>query len=171
MNKDDSHTWDRTSHGLNKLVMDFSNKDDNEQETYEKQSEEYALKLNASAFASRSKAKAKPQRRDPASSSTRTIPIGKRTWTDVEAGEYSLSDYPLSKKLINLLRHGLPRETDGAIEFWRIKDYLQITAKSRPMMNLIARSSERAPSALSSTASECPGKNQMRKSKSSEYSS
>ena len=32
----------------------------------------------------------------------------------------------MSKKLINLLRHGsLPREEDGAIEFWRIKDYLQ----------------------------------------------
>ena len=38
----------------------------------------------------------------------------------------SLSDYSVSKKLINLLRHGsLPRENDGAIEFWRIKDYLQ----------------------------------------------
>ena len=32
----------------------------------------------------------------------------------------------MSKKLINLLRDGsLPRENDGAIEFWRIKDYLQ----------------------------------------------
>ena len=32
----------------------------------------------------------------------------------------------MSKKLINLLRHGsLPREDNGAIEFWRIKDYLR----------------------------------------------
>ena len=32
----------------------------------------------------------------------------------------------MSKKLINLLRHGsLPREDDGAIEFWRTQDYLQ----------------------------------------------
>ena len=32
----------------------------------------------------------------------------------------------MSKKLINLLRHrSLPREDDGAIEFWRIRDYLQ----------------------------------------------
>ena len=32
----------------------------------------------------------------------------------------------MSKKLINLLRHGsLPREDDGAIEFWRVKDYLE----------------------------------------------
>ena len=34
----------------------------------------------------------------------------------------------------------------------------RVTAKSRPMMSSIARSSERAPSALSSTASERPGK-------------
>ena len=91
------------------------------------QFEEYALKkLNAGDFASRSKAKAKPQKRDFASSSTRTIPIKERTWTDVEPGKHSLSDYPVLKKLIHLLRHGsLPREDDGAIEFWRIKDNLQ----------------------------------------------
>ena len=67
INKDDSHSWVRISHGLNKLVTNLNNKDqdDNEQEISEKQFEEYALKLNASAFASRSKAKAKPQRRDP----------------------------------------------------------------------------------------------------------
>ena len=82
--------------------------------------------MNASDFACRSKAKAKPQRRDSASSSTRTIPIGERTWTDIEPQKYSLSDYPVSKKLINLLRHGsLPRDNDGAIEFWRITDLLQ----------------------------------------------
>ena len=77
------------------------------------QFEEYALKLNASDFASRSKANAKPQRRDSASSSTRIIPIGERTWTDVEPQKYSLSDYPVSKKLIRLLRHeNLPRDDD-----------------------------------------------------------
>ena len=90
------------------------------------QFEEYALRLNASDFACQSKAKAKPQRREPAGSSTRTIPIGERTWPDVEPQEYSLSDNSVSRKLINLLRHGsLPREDDGAIEFWRIKDNLQ----------------------------------------------
>ena len=90
------------------------------------QFEDCALKSNAHAFASRSKAKAKPQRRTSASSSTKTIPIGERTWTDIEPQDYSLTDYSVSKKLINLLRHGsLPREDDGAIEFWRIKDYLQ----------------------------------------------
>ena len=56
----------------------------------------------------------------------KTFPMGERTWIDVEPGKYSLSEYPKSKKLIYLLRHGsLPRDNDGAIEFWRIKDYLQ----------------------------------------------
>ena len=77
MNKDNSHSWVRISHGLNKLVTSLNNKDqdDIEQETSEMQFEENALRLNASDFASRSKAKAKPQKRDFASSSTRTIPI------------------------------------------------------------------------------------------------
>ena len=127
-NKDDSHSWVRISHGLNKLVTIVSNKDqydNNEQEAFEMQFEEYALKLNASAFPSRSKAKAKPQRSDSASSSTRTKPIGRRTWTDVEQKEFSLSDYPVSKNLRTLLRHGsLPREkwSDRVLEN---KDYLQ----------------------------------------------
>ena len=52
--------------------------------------------------------------------------LGERTWTDVEPGKYSLSDFAVSKKLIHRLRHGnLPREIDGAIEFWRITDDLR----------------------------------------------
>ena len=70
------------------------------------QFEDCALKSNVLAFAGRTKAKAKPRRRNSASSCTRTIPIGERTWTDVEPGEYSLSDYEMSKKLIR------PREDD-----------------------------------------------------------
>ena len=58
VNKDNSHTWVRISHGLNKLVTNLNN---NEQETSEMQFEEFALKLFAGDFACRSKAKAKPQ--------------------------------------------------------------------------------------------------------------
>ena len=129
VNKDSSHSWVRISHGLKKLVTDLSNNkenDNNEQETFEMQFENFALKANALAFASRSKAKAKPQRRTPASSSTRTLPIGERTWTDIEPEDYSPVAYPVSKQLSTLLRHGhLPREEDGAIEFWKIKEYLR----------------------------------------------
>ena len=100
LSKDNTHSWVRISHGSNKLVTNLNN---SEQETSEVQFKEYALKLNASDFACRSKAKAKPQRREPAGSSTRTIPIGERNWDDVEPGKYSISDYAVSKKLIHLL--------------------------------------------------------------------
>ena len=123
MNKDNSHSWVRISDGSNKLVTNLNN---NEQETSDVQFKEYALKLDASDFACRSMATAKPQRREPAGPSTSTILIGKRTWTDVEPGEYSLTDHAVSKKLIHLLRHvRIQREDDGAVEFWRIKDDLQ----------------------------------------------
>ena len=90
------------------------------------QFEGFGLKTNVLAFASRSKAKAKPRRRTTACSSTRTVPIGERSWTVIEPQDYSSIDYPVSKQLSTLLRHGtLPREDDGAIEFWRPKDDLQ----------------------------------------------
>ena len=86
VNKDKSHSWVRISHELNKLVTDLSNKedDDNEQEASEIQFQDFALKTNVLAFASRSKAKAKPRRRTSACSSTRTIPICERSSTDIE---------------------------------------------------------------------------------------
>ena len=71
VNEDNSHSWVGISHGLKKMVTNLNNKDqdDNEQKTSEMRFEDYALELNASDFASRSKAKAKPQRRDSANSS------------------------------------------------------------------------------------------------------
>ena len=124
VNKDKSHSWVRISHGLKKLVTDLR------QQTSRKplkcSSKIFALKTNVLAFASRSKAKAKPRRRNSAISSTGTLPIGERTWTDIEPEDYSPIAYPVSKQLSTLLRHGdLPREDDGAIEFWRSKDYLR----------------------------------------------
>ena len=63
VNKDNSHSWVRIYHGLIKLVTELSNNkanDNNEQETSEMQFDNFALKSNARAFASRSKAKGKP---------------------------------------------------------------------------------------------------------------
>ena len=96
INRDNSHCWVRISLGSNKFVMNLNN---NEQEIPEVQLEEYALKLDAKDFACRSKAKAKPQRREPAGSSSRTIPIGNRIWTYVEPGKYSLSDYDIIEEI------------------------------------------------------------------------
>ena len=74
MNKDNSHYWGRISHGSNRVVMNLNN---NEQETSEVHFEEYALKLDARDFASRLKAKAKPQRREPAGSHQEQFLLGK----------------------------------------------------------------------------------------------
>ena len=79
-------------------------------------------------FAYRSKAKAKPQRREPAGLSPRIIPMNARNWIDIEPGKHSLSACEVSKKVIHLLRHSqqVHREEDGAVRFWRIKENLQI---------------------------------------------
>ena len=62
----------------------------------------------------------------PACSSTTTLPICERRWTDIEPRTQSDQAYPVAKRLNTLLRHGhLPREDDGAIEFWRLKDDLR----------------------------------------------
>ena len=65
-NRDNAHSWVRISHGSGGFVMNLNN---NETEIPEVQLEEYALKLNATDFACRSKANAKTQRREPAGSS------------------------------------------------------------------------------------------------------
>ena len=67
--------------------MDLNN---NDTEIPEDQLEEQALQLNVNDFACRSKAKAKPQRREPAGSSSRIIPMERRNWTDIEPGKFFL---------------------------------------------------------------------------------
>ena len=63
------------------------------------QFEDFALKSNARAFSSRSKAKAKQNHKDVflPSHPRKTIPIGERIWTGIEAQDYSLTDYSVSK--------------------------------------------------------------------------
>ena len=124
LSRDNTHSWVRISHGSNRFVVNLNN---NETEIRGVQLEEKALKLDAKDFACLSKAKAKPQRREPAGSSPRIIPIGKRIWTDVEPGKCSFSDYEVSKKVMYLLLHSqaVHREEDGAVHFWRIKEHLQ----------------------------------------------
>ena len=98
----------------------------NNTEVPEDQPEEQALQLNVNDFACRSKAKAKPQR-EPAGYSPSIIPMNERNWIDIEPEEYPLSEYEVSKKVIHLVRHSqtVQRENDGAVQFWKIKNYLQ----------------------------------------------
>ena len=122
--EDNTHSWVKISHGSNKFAMDLNN---NDTEVPKDQPEEQALQLNVKEFACRSKAKAKPQRREPAGYSPRIIPMNRRTWIDIEPGKHSLSEYEVSKKVIHLLHHSqkVHREDDGAVHFWRTKENLQ----------------------------------------------
>ena len=103
--------------------MDSNN---NDTEVPDDLPEEQALQLIVKEFADRSKAKAKPQRREPVALPS-IIPMNERKWIDIEPGESSLSAYEISKKVINLLRHSqtVQREDDGAVQFWRIKFHLR----------------------------------------------
>ena len=71
--------------------------------------------------------KQKPQRREPVDYSPSIIPMSERKWIDIEPGESSFSAYEISKKVILLLRHSqiAQREEHRAVQFWRIKNYLQ----------------------------------------------
>ena len=124
LNGDNTHSWVGISHGSNKFVMDSN---DNDTDVPEDQLEEQALHLNAEEFVSQPKAKTKPQRREPADSSSRIIPMNRRNWIDIEPGKHCLSAYEVSKKVIHLLRHSqqVHREEDGAVHFWRIKENRQ----------------------------------------------
>ena len=121
LRKDNSHSWVRFSHGSNKFVID-SNYNDTEipADLPKEQASQSIVKI----FAARSKAKAKPQRREPVDVPS-IIPMTK--WIDIEPGESSFSAYEISKKVIHLLRYSqqVQREDDGAVQFWRIKNFLQ----------------------------------------------
>ena len=96
----------------------------NDTEVLEDQLEDQALQMNAKDFACRGKAKAKPQRRELAGYSPSILPMNERKWIDIEPGNYSLSAYEVSKKVIHLLRHSqkVLREEVGAVHFWRMKE-------------------------------------------------
>ena len=124
LSRDNTDSWVRIFHGSNKFVMDSNN---NDTEVPEDQLEEHALQLNVEDFACRSKTKAKPQRREPAGSSSKIVPVDERNWIDIEPVKYSLSEYEVSKKVILLRRHSqqVLREEDGAVHLWRIRGNLQ----------------------------------------------
>ena len=88
--------------------------------------EEQATQLIVKVFTARSKAKAKPHKREPVDVPS-IIPMNERKWIDIEPGESSFSAYEISKKVLNLLRHSqtVQREDDGAAQFWKIKNFLQ----------------------------------------------
>ena len=123
VSEDNSQSWVRISHGSNEFVIDSNY---NNKEVPADLPEEQASQSSVKVFAARSKAIAKPQKREPVYLPS-IIPINERKWIDIEPEEYSLSAYEVSKKVIHLLRHcqTVQREDDGAVQFWRIKNFLQ----------------------------------------------
>ena len=75
LSRDNTDSWVKISHGSTKFVVDLNN---NDTENPEVQLEECALQLDAKDFVGRSKAKATPQIREPAGSSSRNIPMERR---------------------------------------------------------------------------------------------
>ena len=108
--------------GSNKVVIDSIY---NNTEILADPPEEQALQSSVKFFAARSKTKAKPQKRETVDLLS-VIPMNERKWIDIEPEEPSLSAYEISKNVIHLLRHSqtVQRKDDGAIQFWRSKNYL-----------------------------------------------
>ena len=75
LSEDNTQSWVRISHGSNEFVIDSNN---NDTDIPEDLPEEQALQLKVKDFACRSKAKAKPQRREPVDYSPSTIPMERK---------------------------------------------------------------------------------------------
>ena len=109
--QDISQSWVRISYGTNKYVVDSIH---NNTEVPANPHEEQASQSSVKVIAARSKAKAKPQKREPVHTPT-IIPMHERKWNDIEPSEPSLSAYEVLKKVISLLRQNqtVQREEDG----------------------------------------------------------
>ena len=129
LSEDNTQSWVSISHGSSKFVIDSNHNTEVPTDLSEEQASQSSVKV----IACRSKAKAKPQRREPVDLPS-IIPMNERKWIDIEPAESSLSAYDISKKVINLLRHSetTQREEDGAVQFWRIKEHLQSQSTQIP---------------------------------------
>ena len=87
LSQDNSHSWVRISYGTKKYVVDsnYSNT-----EVPADLPEEQASQSSVKVIAARSKAKAKPQKRETVELPS-TIPMNERKWIDIEPAELSLS--------------------------------------------------------------------------------
>ena len=85
--QDNSHSWDRISHGSYKTVIDSNS---NNTEVLANPPEEQTSQSSAKVVAARSKAKAKPKKRETVELLS-TILMNVRMWIDIEPAEFSLS--------------------------------------------------------------------------------
>ena len=108
----------------NKFVIDSNyNKTEVPADLLVEQTSQSSVKV----FAARSKANAKPQKREPVYLPS-IIPMNERKCIDIEPGDSSLSAYEVSKKVIHLLRHSQIVSTTRrrrSDSIWENKKHLQ----------------------------------------------
>ena len=92
VNQDNSHSWVRVTYGTVKYVIDSI--EDNTENPADPQEKE-SLQTSSSVVAARSKAKAKPQPREFAG--TTTFPLRERRWIDTEPSKQDLDSYDLEE--------------------------------------------------------------------------
>ena len=100
MGQDNSQSWVRISYGTNKYVIDSNH---NNTEALADPHEGQASQTSVKVIVARSKAKAKPKKREPVDVPS-IIPMNERKWFDIKPAEPSLASYEVSKKVISLLR-------------------------------------------------------------------
>ena len=117
VNRDNSHSWVRKTNGSNKFVMKLNN---NEQEIPEVQLEEYAWNWMRRILHADQRPKQNHKEENLPAFPQEQYLLGKEFGPMLNQGEYSLSDYEISKKLIHLLLHGnqVHQEDDGEVQFW-----------------------------------------------------
>ena len=122
VNQDNSQSWVRISYGTIKYVVDSIQ--DNTEISADPQ-EDQVPQTSTSVVAARSKAKAKPQQREPVDTTT-TIPMHERRWIDIEPSEQTRCVRSLEESdQSSSTQSNCTARKDGAIEFYRIKFYLR----------------------------------------------
>ena len=91
--QDNSQSWVRISYGTIKYVVDSNQ---NNTEIPADPQEDQVPQTSIKVVAARSKAKAKPQQREPVDTTT-TIPMHERRWIDIEPSEQTLTVYALEE--------------------------------------------------------------------------
>ena len=120
VNKDNSHSWVRIYHGVKKLVTDLITRS-TMTTTGDLQRRRKYLLVQA---APRLKQNQEDLQLLARLRGLHLFLIEHGLILNQELNSIKL--YPVAKRINTLLRHGeLPREKDGAIEFWRLKDDLQ----------------------------------------------
>ena len=109
LSEDNSQSWVRISHGSINFVIDSNH---NNTEVPADLPEEQASQLIVKDFACRSKAKTKPQRREPAGYSPSIIPMNERKWIVIEPGDSSLCvrDFEESNQSCSTLSNSTTRK-------------------------------------------------------------